>query len=68
MFNNLGVEFEGKGTHNITLKSFTALEADAYSSAKPGLNLLSGTIHYGSVYTDETQVYKIFNHKFVTDW
>jgi len=68
MFNNLGIEFEGKGTHNITLKSFTALKADAYSSSKPGLNLLSGTIHFGSVYTDEMQMYKIFNHKFVTDW
>jgi hypothetical protein len=68
MFNNLGIEFEGKGTHNITLKSYTALEANAYSSAKPGLNLLSGTIHFGSVYADEMQVYKIFNHKFVTDW
>lgn len=68
MFNNLGVEFEGMGTHTITLKSFTALESGAYTSTKPGLNLVSGTIHYGSVYTDETQVYKIFNHKFVTDW
>ena len=68
MFNNLNVEFEGKGSHNLTLKSYTALEAAAYSSSKPGMSLLSGTIHYGSVFTDETQVYRIFNHKFVTDW
>lgn len=68
MFNNLNVEFEGKGSHNLTLKSYTALEAAGYSSNRPGMNLLSGTIHYGSVFTDETQVYRIFNQKFVTDW
>lgn len=68
MFNDLGIEFEGKGTHRITLHSHTALESAGYTSTKPGMNLLSGTIHYGSSFTDETQVYKIYNHKFVTDW
>ncbi|HSW68491.1 MAG TPA: hypothetical protein VLH16_07915, partial [Bacteroidales bacterium] len=68
MFNNLGLTFEGKGTHRVTLSSNQALEAEKYSSLKEGLNLLSGSIIYGPVQTGRATTYKLFNQKFSTDW
>lgn len=68
IFNDLNLEFEGKGAHRITLNSQQTLEAAKYSSLREGLNLLSGSIIYGPVQTRQATTYQMFNQKFSTDW
>ena len=68
IFENLRLQFRGEGAHRITLTGNQTLEAAQYSSRKEGLNLLSGSIVYGSTHTREARTYRISNQRFTTNW
>jgi len=68
IFDDLELKLEGKGAHRITLTGHQSLKAAEYRSNQDNINLLSGSITYGSMQTREPRIYRIFNQTFFTDW
>ena len=65
IINDINMEFQGKGNHDLELYIEQALDKENYSAKKH--SLISGSIHYASP-SGEKRTYKLYNQEITTDW
>ncbi|MBE9468051.1 MAG: hypothetical protein IMY72_06980 [Bacteroidetes bacterium] len=65
IIDNINMDFQGKGNHDLELFIEQPLEKEAYSAKKQ--SLISGSIHYSST-SGEKRTYKLYNQQVTTNW
>ncbi len=68
IIDNIDQQFAGKGNHSLELFINQPLDIEKTSTADKRVAMLSGYIEYKSDITGEKKTYRVFNHRYNTDW
>ncbi len=68
VIDGIGASFQGKGNHPLKITVTEPFKASTTSAKGRNIAFISGYIHYKSDNTGEVKTYRIYNHKYSTDW
>lgn len=66
IIDNIGMEFSGKGTHDLNLIVSQALDKSIYTAKK--YQFIKGVVYYQSAKTGEQSSYQLYNQPITTNW